>query len=78
MLHYAYEVVSLGGSYSIAYNAANEIAVDAFLKRTISFLEIQTVTEKTLSKDWSLEPKTFEDVLEIDRQARNIALGGIN
>lgn len=73
MLKYAYDAAQKNGGYTIAFNAANEIAVDAFLKSKINFLDISKVTEKVLSKDFTLTPNDFNDVFEIDNMARSYA-----
>lgn len=73
MLSYAFDVILEGGSYSIAYNAANEIAVDAFINKKISFTQIPETVHAVLEKDWSQDVKSFEDVFETDRKARIIA-----
>ena len=74
LLKYAFECVDKGNGYTIAFNAANEIAVHAFLDRKISYLKIAEITEKTLQRNWSNNPSTFEEVFEIDKKARNYAL----
>ena len=54
-------------------NAANEIAVQAFLDRQISFMDIVKINERTIEK---ITPQTIqyvEDVLEVDHLARKIA-----
>lgn len=73
MLKYAFECAELRKSYSIAYNAANEIAVAAFLGDRIKYKSIAEVTEHTLQKDWSKEYSTVEEILTSDRKARNAA-----
>ena len=70
MLSYAFEVAQRGKSYTIAYNAANEIAVSAFIDNKISFMTIPRVVRSILDKDWNFFPTSFEDVFEIDNQAR--------
>ena len=70
MLSYAFEVAQRGKAYTIAYNAANEIAVSAFLDKKISFMAIPRIVRSTLDKDWNHMPSSFEDVFEIDIQAR--------
>lgn len=70
MLKYAYEVLNLGNSYSIAYNAANEIAVGAFRKNEISFTDISKVVKKIINMDWNIKCKTIEDVLMVDNLVR--------
>lgn len=70
MLSYAFEVAQRGKAYTIAYNAANEVAVSAFLEKKISFMAIPRIVRSTLDKDWNHMPSSFEDVFEIDKQAR--------
>ncbi len=72
MLPLAYKSLSLGAG-PIAYNAANEVAVAAFLKKKILFTQIATVTEKVLQHDWSQEPVTIEEVFLFDKKARQLA-----
>ena len=73
MLSYAYTAAQKNGGYTIAFNAANEVAVEAFTQNKIGFTDIQRVTQKTLEKDFRKTPESFEDVLEIDRTARRFA-----
>jgi 1-deoxy-D-xylulose-5-phosphate reductoisomerase len=73
MLKHAFECAALGKAYSIAYNAANEIAVDAFLNDKIKYKSIAEITEHTLQKDWSSEYSTVEEILNSDRKARDAA-----
>lgn len=74
MLRLAYEAASLNGGYTIAYNAANEIAVDLFSRGAAGFYDISTITESVLSHDFTAEPASFEEVLEIDTLSRRLAL----
>lgn len=77
MLSLAYEAASNDGAYTIAYNAANEIAVELFSKKIIGFYDISDITEKVLQHDWTKAPVTFDDVFLFDSMARSIASGGI-
>lgn len=61
------------GSYPIAYNAANEIAVQAFLLGSIGFLDIATIVGKTLQFPWESSCTTVEEILAVDSQARSAA-----
>ena len=54
-------------------NAANEIAVDAFLKKKISFLSIHRIVEKTLNKASISDINSIKDVVEVDTESRRIA-----
>lgn len=73
MLSYAFEAAKLGGSYTIAYNAANEVAVDAFINKKIGFMGIPKLVKKVLDTDWTNTPDNFEDVFEADSKARKLA-----
>lgn len=70
MLSYAFEAAKKLKSYTIAYNAANEEAVSAFLAKKISFTAIPRIVRSVLDKDWTDEPQTFDDVFEQDKKAR--------
>lgn len=73
MLSLAYNAAKNQGAYSIAYNAANEVAVPLFLNGQISFCGISKLTEDVLSEDWTENPVTIEDVFLFDNKARQIA-----
>ena len=73
MLGYAFEAAKAGKSYTIAYNAANEIAVNAFLEKKISFTAISRVVRAVLDKDWSVVPSTYDEVFEQDKKSRAYA-----
>ena len=72
-LRLAREVLRAGGSAPTVLNAANEIAVQAFLDRKIGFLDIATLVEETLGKVEHRALSSLEDVAEMDRQARDYA-----
>ena len=78
MLPLAYQSARYAGSYPIVYNAVNEVSVDAFVKGKIQFTGIPIITEKVLSKDWTMDAHSFDEVLKIDNKARSIALKTIN
>lgn len=73
MLKMAYQCAEKGNSYTIAYNAANEIAVAAFLNKQITFTQINLIVERTLAEDWNLIPDTLEKIYTMDKQARLVA-----
>ena len=62
-----------GGVAPGIFNAANEIAVDAFVEERIKFVEIAKIVEKTLELIENGEPVAIEEVLEYDTRARNVA-----
>ena len=72
-LKLAYEAGKAGGDTTTAFNAANEEAIKAFIAGKLSFLSIFDVVEDTLSK-WQTNPiSSYEDVLEADARARELA-----
>jgi 1-deoxy-D-xylulose-5-phosphate reductoisomerase len=78
-LSLAYEAGRRGGSAPAAFNAADEVAVHAFLEGRLGFQGIPLILEKTLAATGWDEISTVADVLEADREARAIAhsmLGG--
>lgn len=70
-LRLAFEVAQKGQSYAAVLNAANEVAVDFFLKGKIQFLDIPKLVEKTLAAHRGYDIKSLEDVLKADRFARD-------
>ncbi|MGM0425205.1 MAG: 1-deoxy-D-xylulose-5-phosphate reductoisomerase [Thermodesulfobacteriota bacterium] len=69
-LELAREAMAAGPSYPVALNAANEVAVEAFLEERIGFLDIAGLNQEALQKHQAAEIKSLEDVLEVDRQSR--------
>ncbi len=77
-LRIAKEALNAGGNASTVLNAANEIAVEAFIARRIGFTQIADVVEAALaaavSEIGSNPAGTLDEVLEVDRAARKLAL----
>jgi 1-deoxy-D-xylulose-5-phosphate reductoisomerase len=73
MLRLAKAAMAAGGSAPAIYNAANEVAVAAFLGTRIPFLAIPAVVEQTLAAVKNLEPADLAAVLAIDAEARRVA-----
>lgn len=73
LLRLAYECQRAAGSATCTLNAADEIAVEAFLNREISFPAIAEVVEETLNRVPSRQPVSIAEVLDIDRQSRTAA-----
>lgn len=72
-LRLAYEAVKQGGTATTVLNAANEIAVRAFLEKQLMFVDIPAVIEMTLSDISCGQASTLHQVLEIDSMARETA-----
>lgn len=72
-LDLAFYAMKKGLSYRVVLNASNEIAVAAFLKGEIRFVEIAEVVEKAVMNHKGEALKTPEDVLRLDEEARGLA-----
>lgn len=70
MLGMAFECLEKGLPYTIAFNAANEIAVHAFLNHKIQYLDIPQIVNKSLSQDLPSGISDFDSVFEIDAKVR--------
>jgi 1-deoxy-D-xylulose-5-phosphate reductoisomerase len=73
MLRIAREVMYAGGTAPAIYNAANEVAVAAFLSGRLPFVSIPRVVDQTLEKLPASEPDDLATVLAVDAEARRIA-----
>jgi 1-deoxy-D-xylulose-5-phosphate reductoisomerase len=69
----AMEALNKGGNLPCVMNAANEIAVYAFLKNRINFLDMTDVIEKVMLKVPFIEKPTLEEYFDSDGEARNFA-----
>jgi len=74
----AFESLKQGGTAMSILNAANEIAVDAFLNKKLSFTNISKVIEKTLESIRSVNADSLQIVLQADSQAREQATEWVN
>ena len=74
-LQIAYDCLSRGGNASCIMNAANEVAVDAFLKGRIGFMRIPEIIEATLEKVAFAPTITVDSCFATDAEARKVALG---
>jgi 1-deoxy-D-xylulose-5-phosphate reductoisomerase len=70
----AYRALRAGGTLPVVLNAANEIAVDAFLEGKLGFTAIPRVIEKTMDEHVSERVTTIDDVRRVDLWARKQAL----
>ena len=72
-LSLAKEALFEGGAATTVLNAANEVAVDAFLKERISFLAIPELVSKALEQSDMKAPHSLTNVFEIDQEARRLS-----
>jgi 1-deoxy-D-xylulose-5-phosphate reductoisomerase len=75
LLKLAYEAQTAGGSAACTLNAADEVAVEAFLAGRISYPAIAATISETLQRVAVSEPHSVSEVLEIDRASRRVARG---
>ncbi len=73
LLRLAYEALEAGGAATCTLNAADEVAVEAFLEGKLSFPGIAAVAEETLARMPHREPGSIPEVLEVDRESRAVA-----
>lgn len=72
LLALAYETGKMGGTAPTMMNAANEIAVAAFIKGQISFLEIEDYVEKAIKLDNYVKNPDLETILNVDKETRKL------
>ena len=72
-LRLAREAMVVGGVAPAVFNAANEVAVAAFLQNHVPFLAIPRIIEHTLATVKLIEPTTLDQVLAVDAEARRAA-----
>ncbi len=69
-LKYAYEAGNAGGTLPAVMNAANEIAVHAFLESKIRFLDIQRIIRKMMDEHKNIKNPNFGEILEVDKKTK--------
>jgi 1-deoxy-D-xylulose-5-phosphate reductoisomerase len=72
-LSIAFDAMEKGGNTPCVLNAANEIAVEAFLNGKSGFIEMSSIIEKTIEKVSFITKPSFNDYLETDKEARAVA-----
>lgn len=65
----AFECVRLKGAYPIAYNAANEVAVQAFIDGKVRYTDIRNAVRRVLDLGWTTGAATLDDVLSLQEEA---------
>lgn len=69
----AYSVAETGGTAPAVFNAANEVAVNAFLQESIRFTGITDIIENVVNKIAVVSSPSLDDILQADREARAVA-----
>jgi 1-deoxy-D-xylulose-5-phosphate reductoisomerase len=77
MLQLARQAGEAGGSAPCAFNAANEVAVAAFLEGRLSFLGIADVVADTLDRVDIAAAADLDELVDADRRARELAEQGL-
>ena len=77
-LAYAFEAIRKGGNMPCILNAANEVAVAAFLEDRAGFLQMSDVIAQTMEKATFVARPTYDDYVETDAEARGIAAEFLN
>ena len=72
-LSLAYRALETGGTATAALNAANEVAVEAFLSRRARFLDIPRIIEKVLERHVTQRADSLPPILDADRNSRRVA-----
>jgi len=75
MLRLAREAGKRGGSLPCAFNAANEVAVAAFLQGRIGFLDVPRLVEDALGEVDGAPARDLDELIEVDEEARRLAAG---
>lgn len=77
-LDLAYKALEAGGTYPTVLNAANEVAVEAFLKGQVGFMDIPRLVNDALERHQSVSNPSIHDILEIDIVVREASAQGID
>ncbi|HWC16662.1 MAG TPA: 1-deoxy-D-xylulose-5-phosphate reductoisomerase, partial [Terriglobales bacterium] len=72
-LKLAYEAAEAGGAKTVALNAADEVAVAAFLDGAIGFTDIPRIIKQVLNETSARHPESIKEVLQMDAEARTLA-----
>ncbi len=72
-LQIAFDVLTLGGTAPASMNAANEVAVEAFLAGKVSFGKIPDLIERTVTAHKSVPSPDLQDIIEADASSRKFA-----
>lgn len=73
LLALAFSILQRKGSASLAFNAADEVAVHTFLDGKCTYPQMIRAILKTLEKPWEHAPSCFEETLALDKEARELA-----
>ena len=77
LLKMAYNIANTGGTAAAVFNAANEVAVAAFLNDAVKFCDIPDIVINSVEKHEVIKEPSYEDIIEADRRGRLTAQGMI-
>ncbi|WP_100399321.1 1-deoxy-D-xylulose-5-phosphate reductoisomerase [Bacillus sp. FJAT-44742] len=77
-LQYAFDAGKEGGTMPVVLNAANEVAVEAFLQKSISFLGIEDVIEEAMNRHSTLKNPSLDTILQVDQETREYVRTRLN
>ena len=77
-LNLSYKALKAGDGARVVYNAADEVAVNAFLKGQIRFTDIYEIVLKVLQKEWPKTLNNYAEIEEIDKKSRILAKEMVN
>ena len=69
----ARDCLSQSGSFPLAFNAANEVAAEAFRVNRIGFVQISNIIEDTLSQINAIRATSLDELLDLDKSIRSVA-----
>lgn len=72
VVKHAKTVINSKGTYGTVLNAANEVAVNAFLENKIKFLDIEKIVDIMMENHHNINHPTFEDIVKVDNETRQI------
>lgn len=78
MLKFAFDAINMGGNMPCILNAANEVAVKAFLNEQIKFTEIPVIAAYAMQNALFIQHPTLEDLVETNAETQKIALNKIS
>jgi 1-deoxy-D-xylulose-5-phosphate reductoisomerase len=70
----AFNALNKGGNAPCVLNASNEVAVDAFLKGRLGFLQMPEIIETALEKVEFIDNPDFDDLTQTDKESRKISM----
>jgi 1-deoxy-D-xylulose-5-phosphate reductoisomerase len=74
LLGFAFDAIEMGGNMPCILNAANEVAVDAFLHKKIRFMDMPKLVSRVMEQAQFIMTPTYEEIIATNKEARDISL----